>query len=85
MMPIVMRFLLGPEGGRTPREQGFRRDVTNLPRPWQIVAAGGAMSCGGRANILRWPPKDMKLLAFGAPLLDAKIQKKSQKCKKNEH
>jgi hypothetical protein len=56
-----------------------------LPRPWQIVAAGGAISCGGRANILRRPPKDMKLLDFGAPLLDAKIQKKTQKCKKNEH
>jgi hypothetical protein len=37
------------------------------------------MSCGGRANILQRPPKDMKLLAFGVVLQDAAIA--FSKCK----
>ena len=32
--------------------------VTNLPRPWQNLAASGAISCGVRANVLWRPPKD---------------------------
>ena len=68
--------------------QGVKRHVTNLPRPWQIVAAGGAISCGERANILWRPPKDVNFLFFCTDLLDAafafldaKIQNKSLKCK----
>ena len=50
--------------------QGASRHVTNLPRPWQIVAAGGAISCGERANVLRRPPKDSNVWAFGVGLQD---------------
>ena len=51
--------------------QGAKRHVANLPRPWQIVAAGGARSCGVRANVLWRPPKDLNLWAFGVGLPDA--------------
>jgi hypothetical protein len=39
-----------------------------LPRPWQILAAGGAISCGERANVLRRQPKDSNVWAFGVAL-----------------
>jgi hypothetical protein len=45
--------------------QEAKRHVANLPRPWQIVAAGGAISCGVRANILRRPSKDLNFWGFG--------------------
>ena len=60
-----------------------------MPRPWQIVAAGGAISCGERANVLQRPPKDLNFGAFGVGLpdaaiafLDAKIQKKRRNARK---
>ena len=60
-------------------QQGTRGRVTNLPRPWQIVAAGGAMSCGGRANILQRPLQKINPWHFGVVLQDAAIA--FSKCK----
>ena len=48
----VPRFSLGPEGGRGPREQGFRRDVTGSERQGNQFAPPVANCCGGRGNIL---------------------------------
>jgi hypothetical protein len=50
-----------------------------LPRPWQIVAAGGAISCGGRANFLRRPPKEINHWHLGVVLQDAAVA--FSKCK----
>ena len=45
-------------------KQGEKITVTNLPRPWQYLAAGGAISCGVRANVLWRPPKDRPCLTY---------------------
>jgi len=55
-----------------------------LSRPWQILAAGGAISCGERANVLRRQPKDLNFWAFGVALQAENVcLSKLQRYKKN--
>jgi len=52
-----------------------------LPRPWQIVAAGGAISCGGRQKTGAVGIFVVEVQDVTIALPNAKIQKIERKCK----
>ena len=91
--------MLRGKRGNTPRVQGFTREVTGKETGGNELAPPVANCCGGRGNIL-WRSceclvafvKRLEPWAFGVDKTNAaiafpnaKILKKSQKCKENAH